>query len=85
MHRLRVIQTKERLVVRSRFGVGVCIYLDIEYLYNLIVWQTGIGPERLSRYIGEMKQRFYLCPGLMEEHQEKGSPARDPSSLGVSP
>ena len=42
MHRLRVIQTKERLVVRSRFGVGVCIYLDIEYLYNLIVWQTGI-------------------------------------------
>jgi len=28
---------------------------------------TGIGPERLSHYKGEMKKRAYPHPGLVEE------------------
>jgi len=55
------------------------------YSSTEVVWQTGIGPERLSHYKGKMKSKSYLCPGLTEGLQEEGSPDIDPSSLEVSP
>ena len=49
------------------------------------VRQTGIGPEKLLHYNGEMKQRSYPYPELTKGLQEEWPPDRYPSSLGVNP